>query len=173
MYDVNMCNKQYFLFFNFFLNCKIQLVKWWSINSYSHNTNKWKWQTQLGTRIVVYSLVDKDTINQMLIWNTSYDQKESQELKLTIWFLITKSHESTWFPRVQTACNILLESSWQGIQLWFKPHNNRRSTCEIMDLQNHKSPNCGNSRTKCHLDVAPMQRRREYYKGEGGDFLQI
>jgi hypothetical protein len=31
----------------------------------------------------------------------------------------------------------------------------------------------GSLGTKCHLDVAPMERRREYYKGEGGGFLQV
>jgi hypothetical protein len=28
----------------------------------------------------------------------------------------------------------------------------------------------GNPRTKSHLDVAPVERRRVYYKGEGGGF---
>jgi hypothetical protein len=28
-------------------------------------------------------------------------------------------------------------------------------------------------RQKCHLDVAPMERRKEYYKGEGGGFPQV
>jgi hypothetical protein len=28
-------------------------------------------------------------------------------------------------------------------------------------------------RTKCHLDVAPVERCREYYKGEGGGFPQV
>jgi hypothetical protein len=28
----------------------------------------------------------------------------------------------------------------------------------------------GSPRTKCHLDVAPMERCRVYYKGEGGGF---
>jgi hypothetical protein len=31
----------------------------------------------------------------------------------------------------------------------------------------------GSPGTKCHLDVAPVERRREYYKGEGGGFPQI
>jgi hypothetical protein len=30
-----------------------------------------------------------------------------------------------------------------------------------------------NPRTKNHLDVAPMERRRVYYKGEGGGFPQV
>jgi hypothetical protein len=31
----------------------------------------------------------------------------------------------------------------------------------------------GSPRTKCHLDVAPVERRKEYYKGEGGGFPQV
>jgi hypothetical protein len=31
----------------------------------------------------------------------------------------------------------------------------------------------GRPKTKSHLDVAPMERHRVYYKGEGGDFSQI
>ncbi len=27
--------------------------------------------------------------------------------------------------------------------------------------------------TKCHLDVAPMERCKEYYEGEGGGFPQV
>jgi hypothetical protein len=49
-----------------------------------------------------------------------------------------------------------------------------------MDPQSCKSPSYENSGTptwesqnKCHLDVAPMERHREYYKGEGGGFPQI
>jgi hypothetical protein len=31
----------------------------------------------------------------------------------------------------------------------------------------------GNPRTKSHLDVAPVEKRKVYYKGEGGGFPQI
>jgi hypothetical protein len=31
----------------------------------------------------------------------------------------------------------------------------------------------GSPETKCHLDVAPVERHREYYKGEGGGFPQV
>jgi hypothetical protein len=31
----------------------------------------------------------------------------------------------------------------------------------------------GSPETKSHLDVAPMERHREYYKGEGGHFPQV
>jgi hypothetical protein len=31
----------------------------------------------------------------------------------------------------------------------------------------------GSPRTKCHLDVAPVERRKVYHKGEGGGFPQV
>jgi hypothetical protein len=31
----------------------------------------------------------------------------------------------------------------------------------------------GSPGTKCHLDVTPMERHKEYYKGEGGGFPQV
>jgi hypothetical protein len=31
----------------------------------------------------------------------------------------------------------------------------------------------GSPGTKSHLDVAPMERRKIYYKGEGGGFPQV
>ncbi len=31
----------------------------------------------------------------------------------------------------------------------------------------------GSPGTKCHLDVSPVASHRVYYKGEGGDFLQV
>jgi hypothetical protein len=31
----------------------------------------------------------------------------------------------------------------------------------------------GNLGTICHLDVAPVERHREYYKGESGGFPQV
>jgi hypothetical protein len=31
----------------------------------------------------------------------------------------------------------------------------------------------GSPETKTHLDVAPMERRKVYYKGEGGGFPQV
>jgi hypothetical protein len=31
----------------------------------------------------------------------------------------------------------------------------------------------GNLEMKCHLDVAPMERYKEYYKGEGAGFFEV
>jgi hypothetical protein len=48
---------------------------------------------------------------------------------------------------MQVACHISLESYWQGLQLFFKPHLNRRSAQDVMGIQSHRSPNFGNFRT--------------------------
>jgi hypothetical protein len=93
--------------------------------------------------------------------------------ELTVWLQTTKSQESTWFPCVQAECNIPLESSQRGLQLCFRPHCDWRSTSEIMHLQIRGSPNCGNFRTKRHLDVALVERHKVCYKGEGGGFPQV
>jgi hypothetical protein len=52
--------------------------------------------------------------------------KEGSGVKLTIWLSTIKSQESTWFPCVQVACDIHLESSWWGLQLCFRPRLNWR-----------------------------------------------
>jgi len=99
--------------------------------------------------------------------------KERSGVKLTIWLSTTKSWELTWFPCVQVPCDILLESSHPGLQLWLRPHFDRRSACKVMAPQSCGSPNFGNYRTKNHLDVGLVERCKVYYKGEGGVFPQV
>ncbi len=99
--------------------------------------------------------------------------KERSGVKLVIWFPTTKSQESTQFPCVQATCNTPLERSWPGLQLCFRSHCNQRFTQEVMRLQSHRSPKCGNFGTKSQLDVALVERHKVYYKGEGGGFPQV
>jgi len=73
--------------------------------------------------------------------------KEGLGVKLTIWFLTTKSQESTQFFYVQVACDIPLENSQQGLQLFFRPHLHQRFSRKVMGLQSHGSPNLGNFET--------------------------
>jgi hypothetical protein len=73
--------------------------------------------------------------------------KEGPRVELPIWLLTTKSWESLRLTCVQVACNIPMESSWQGIQLCLRPNLNRRSACKIMGLQSCRSPNFGNFET--------------------------
>jgi hypothetical protein len=77
-------------------------------------------------------------------------------------------------------CNILFKSSWQELQLCFRSHYNRKSTHEVMHPQSRECPSCGNFKTstwesqdKKTFDVAPVERRKVYYKGEGGGFPQV
>jgi hypothetical protein len=81
---------------------------------------------------------------------------------------------------MKMACDIPLESSGQGLQLWFVFHINRRFAHKVMGPQSCGSFDFGNfgtpiwsPRTKCHLDAGPMARHRVYYMGEGGGFPQI
>jgi hypothetical protein len=111
--------------------------------------------------------------------------KERPKVKLAIWLPTTKSRELTRFPCVQVACNISLKIFWQGLQLFFKPHFNRRSARKVIGPQSRKSPNFGNFKTpiwvsrigcletKWHLGAGPIVRHRVYYKGEGGGFPQV
>jgi hypothetical protein len=106
--------------------------------------------------------------------------KEGPKVKLSNWLMTTKSWEWPWFPCVQVVCDIPLESSQWGLQLFFRPHLNRRPAHKIMALQSHGSPNFGNFeipkwelRTKCHLDAGHVASRIVYYKGESGGFPQV
>jgi hypothetical protein len=114
------------------------------------------------------------------IWKHMLWPKEGPGVELTIWLPTTKSQESTRFPCVQVACNILLESSQWGLQIFFRPHLHRRSTRKIMVHQIAKVPTLailglplGSPGTKSHLDVGPVGSHRIYYKGEGGGFPQV
>jgi len=70
--------------------------------------------------------------------------KEEPRVKLPIWLSTIKSQELPQFPWVQVVCNILLEIPWLGLQLFFRPHLNRRSAHKVMGPQSCGSPNCGN-----------------------------
>jgi hypothetical protein len=50
--NTNKCIKKK-IFFKLFNSCKIQLVEWWWINSYSHNTNK---PQSMPTSMISYDL---------------------------------------------------------------------------------------------------------------------
>ncbi len=70
-------------------------------------------------------------------------------------------------------CDIPLESSWQGLQLCFRPHRNQWFAHEIVRPQSCESLSYENFGTKSYLDVAPVERRRVYYKVESGGFPQV
>jgi hypothetical protein len=99
---------------------------------------------------------------------------------LAIWLLTTKIRDLTRFTSVQ----VMLIYCWKTID---EGYNFALNLIAIGGL--HKKlcafkvagvPTMGISRlplgspeTKSHLDVAPVERRKVYYKGEGGGFPQV
>ncbi len=83
-------------------------------------------------------------MNHLDIYNTSYGRKKGQESKLAVSLPTTKSRESTRPRGVQVECNTPLESSWEELQVCFKPHPNPRSEPGVMSSQSPGSPNRNN-----------------------------
>jgi hypothetical protein len=95
--------------------------------------------------------------------------KERPEVKLAVWLPTTKSRESTRFACAQVACDIPLESSQRGLQLFFRPHCDWRSAQEVMCPQSCRSPNCYNFGTptlesgdKRPFGCNPVEKHRVY-----------
>jgi hypothetical protein len=73
-----------------------------------------------------------------------------------------------------------LERARRGLQLWFRPCRNQTLQSGVMSSQSPGTPpgtvsglQLGSPGKKSHFDVASVERRREYYKGEGGGFPQV
>jgi hypothetical protein len=71
------------------------------------------------------------------ICSPSYGQKKGREL---VWLSTTKSQESTFSRCLQMECDGALESSRGKLQLWFRPHSNRRSGPGVVSVQSPGSP---------------------------------
>jgi hypothetical protein len=76
---------------------------------------------------------------QLKLW-----AKEGLGVKLAIRLPTTKSQESTQIRCHQVECNMALESSRGGLQVWFRPHPNRRLGREVMFAQSPGSLNRDN-----------------------------
>jgi hypothetical protein len=73
--------------------------------------------------------------------------KEGSGVKLAVWLPTIKSQESTRPRCVQVECDTPLESSWGELQVFFRPHPNRRFELGVMSFQSPKSPNRDNFET--------------------------
>jgi hypothetical protein len=105
---------------------------------------------------------------------------EGPGVKLAIWLPTTKSQKSTSSRRLLEECDTTLESSRQGLQLWFKTRLDPRSRRGVMTVQSSGSLaeiisglHFGSPNKMCHLDVASATSHREYYMGEGGGFPRV
>jgi hypothetical protein len=67
-------------------------------------------------------------------------EKEGSGVKLAVWLPTTKSQESTssWCPIRD--CNMALERSRRGLQLWFRPCHDWTLQLGVMAVQNSESP---------------------------------
>jgi hypothetical protein len=66
--------------------------------------------------------------------------KEGPGVKLAVWLPTTKSRESTCSRRALRECDMELESSLRRLQLWFRPHPDRRSGRGAMKSQSLGTP---------------------------------
>jgi hypothetical protein len=66
--------------------------------------------------------------------------KEGSGVKLTVWLPTTKSQESTCYRRALQKCDMVLERSLQGLQLWFRPRPNPRFGRGAMKSQSPGTP---------------------------------
>jgi len=106
--------------------------------------------------------------------------KEGPRIKLAIWLPTTKSPESTFSWRPIWACDMALEVSRRGLQLWFRPCRDPTLQSGVMAVQSSGSPagiisglHFGSLGNLCHSDVASATSHREYYMGEGGGFPRV
>jgi hypothetical protein len=73
-------------------------------------------------------------------WQPKLWAKEGPGVKLAIWLPTTKSRQSTCSWRVLRECDMALESSLQGLQLWFIPRPDRRLGRGAMKSQSPGTP---------------------------------
>ncbi len=103
--------------------------------------------------------------------------KEGPGVKLAICLPTTKSQESTSSQHPICACNMALERSRRGLQLWLKSRD-RTLQSGVMAVQSFESSawtisglHFGSPGNLCHLDVASMASCREYYREQVGGLL--
>jgi hypothetical protein len=114
------------------------------------------------------------------IWNTSYDQKKGREsnwqfdsrpLKVRNWhdFLLWRWRATYRWKVLDKGYNFsfnIIAIKGLHTKLW-GPKVAKVLTWRISGLP------FGSPGTKCHLNVVPVERRKVYYKGEGGGFPQV
>jgi len=97
-------------------------------------------------------------------------RKEGLKVKLPIWLSTTKSQESLQFTCVQVAC-YNFTSNLISIESLHKTYGLPKF-CESQ-FWKFRNSQLKSPKTKWHLGVFPMDMHKEYYKGEGGGFLQF
>jgi hypothetical protein len=104
---------------------------------------------------------------QLKLW-----AKEGPGVKLVVWLPTTKSRESTSSRCPIRECDMALERSLRGLQLWFRPRCNPTPQSGVMAVQSFGSPtgtisglHFGSPGNLCHSDASSAERRKVYYRG--------
>jgi hypothetical protein len=104
--------------------------------------------------------------------------KEGPGVKLPVWLPTTKSRESTSSRRPIWVCDMALERSRRGLQVWFRRRRNPTLQSGVMAVQSSGSPvetisglHFGSPGNLCNLDVVSTTSCREYYREYGGGIL--
>jgi hypothetical protein len=119
-------------------------------------------------------------ISHLDIWNTSYGQKKGRESK---WqfdsrplkvrnqpdFLVCRRHATYSWKAIDEGYNFSLYFI-AITSLHAKLCASKVARIPIVRISGFS---LGSPRTKSHLDVAPMERHKVYYKGEDGGFPQV
>jgi len=97
---------------------------------------------------------------------------------LAVWLSTTKSRESISSRRLQMECNGTLESSQREVQLWFRPHSNRRSEPGVVSVQSLGTRDSfgtptWESREKEPFGCGSRKVTQKILHGEGGGFPRV
>jgi len=66
--------------------------------------------------------------------------KEGSGVKLAVWLPTTKNQESTFSRLPNWECNMALERSRRGLQLWFRPRHGQTLQSGVMSFQSPGIP---------------------------------
>ncbi len=90
---------------------------------------------------------------------------------MTTQVMTTKSRESMPFRNPIGVCDMALERSRRGLQLWFKPRSDPTLQSGVMEVQSSRSLagtisglHFGSPGNLCHLDAPFVVSCREYYR---------
>ncbi len=143
------------------------------------NSSPWKVLYFIG-KLLKCRCLKWGCIVHLDIWNTSYGQKKGQESN---WqfdsqplkvgnrpdFLACRQRATYRWKALEEGYNFALDLI--AIRIF------HRKLCAFKVVEVPvvaiSGLSLGSPETKSHLDVAPVERRRVYYKGEGGGFPQV
>jgi hypothetical protein len=148
----------------------------WTHESSKHN---YKGQNPLPQRVpyIIEKLLKPRClkwaqISHLDIWNTSYGQKKGQESNCQFDSRPLKVRNHPDF----------LAYRWRATYHWKALDKGYNFALDLITIGGLHRTLCASKvegvpprspKTKSHLDVVPVERRRIYYKGEGGGFPQV